>query len=81
MGYGSRAIDLLGKYYEGELFSGTGGASGGNDAQESSEESSEESSSGEEEEDEEEDEDESTALPDDFDPQNTVRAGEHGDMA
>lgn len=45
MGYGSRAIELLTKYYEGGLFSGKGG---GEDGEESSEED-EESSSGEEE--------------------------------
>lgn len=55
MGYGSRAIDLLGKYYEGELFSGDGGG-GDAEEEEGSEESSEESTSGEE--DEEEDEEE-----------------------
>ncbi|CAM9579055.1 unnamed protein product [Scytosiphon promiscuus] len=47
MGYGSRAIDLLTKYYEGKMFSGAGGT-GGEDGEESSE-SEEESSSGEEE--------------------------------
>ncbi|CAN0413976.1 unnamed protein product, partial [Hapterophycus canaliculatus] len=52
MGYGSRAIELLTKYYEGGLFSGTGGGESGEDGEESSEDD-EESSSEEEDEDEE----------------------------
>lgn len=54
MGYGSRAIDLLTKYYEGGLFSGTGGEEGSEDG---SEESSEDESEGE---DDDDDDDESS---------------------
>ncbi|CAN0114859.1 unnamed protein product, partial [Ectocarpus sp. 4 AP-2014] len=56
MGYGSRAIDLLTKYYEGGLFSGTGGEEG---SEEGSEDSSEESS--EEEEDDDDDHDDESS--------------------
>ena len=44
MGYGSRAIELLTRYYEGVLFSGTAGGGEGSEAssQESSEEEEEE---------------------------------------
>lgn len=44
MGYGSRAIDLLTKYYEGALFSGTGGEDGSEEDDVSSSEESEDSS-------------------------------------
>lgn len=53
MGYGSRAIDLLTRYYEGGLFSGTGGD------EEEEEESEDEEASSEDEESEEESEESS----------------------
>lgn len=58
MGYGSRAIELLTKYYEGALYSGTGGEEGEDSSEESSGEESEEESEEEEEESEEDGEEE-----------------------
>lgn len=59
MGYGSRAIELLTKYYEGSLYSGTG-SEGEEEGEEdsSSEESSEEESEEESEEDDDDEEEE-----------------------
>lgn len=59
MGYGSRAIDLLTRYYEGGLYSGTAGSEEEEDSEEESEESSaEDSAEGSEEESSDEEEEE-----------------------
>lgn len=64
MGYGSRAIGLLTKYYEGALFSGSVGGEGEDEdgKESSSDEESSEDSSEEESEDEEDEEDEGKAY-------------------
>lgn len=60
MGYGTRAIDLLTKYYEGGLFTGTGGGDAEEDGEdeESSEETSDEDGDSSDDEDDDDDEEE-----------------------
>lgn len=58
MGYGSRAIDLLTRYYEGGLYSGTGGDDEEEEEDDSEEESEESSEEGSEEESSDEEEEE-----------------------